>query len=329
MPTAFTPASPEYIDQWNGSRLGSMLGYGNTPVPFKPGYQTQQSPYHQYDSNNGGQLLGASTQAGPTQQQQQAAADAQAKADTISYLQDQQNQLNGLLGRTNTNLNQGLARNDDSYNEQVGRSTEDKNKQVIGQNQAKLGAYDTINQGANNGYRSLAQIIGRASGTGSSAFRDMLPNVIGKDASSKRKSATDTYGQNLSNIDSSYQGVLADLLKQKKLNEEDIRGKVEGQRQDIQSKLATAAGQVAQAQGGGFAAVKAAQQPFLDSINQSKDSVDSFFNTFRTQYTPQAINPNLQAYQTDRSQINAQQTPGADSSNPYASLLRKRLQGVA
>lgn len=285
---------------------------------------------------NTGTQLGAATvaaPAGPTPQQQaasQAAAQAaSAKADDLAFLGDQGNQLRDLLGRTDTGLNQGLAQNEDQYNTAVGNATTQRDAQTQSQNQAKLGAYDTINRNAGDGYRSLAQIIGRAAGTGSSAFQELLPNVIGKDTSSKRQDATNTYGQNLSNIDTSYNGTLADLVKQKKTNEDTLRSGIESQRQGIDQQLAQNAGQVAQANGGGYAAVKAAQSPFQDAINNSRNAVENFFNQFRTAYTPTPVNPNLATYQTDRSVVNAKNDPNTpDSTDPYAALLRKKLQSA-
>ena len=246
----------------------------------------------------------------------------------IAYLDDQANQLRSLLGRTDTNLQQGLTQNQDQYDTQVGGATTDKERQVVSQNKSKLGAYDQIRNNANTGYRSLAQIIGRSAGTGSSAFRELLPNVVGTDTSSKTRNAAETYGTNLSNIDTSFASVLDDLAKQKKQNEENLRAGIETQRQSLNDKLGTVLGQKAQAQGGGYAAVKAAQAPTQAAIENSRNAVEGFFNQYRTPYVAKAIDPNLQAYTTDRATINAQGQPGVDSTNPYASLLRKKLQGA-
>lgn len=249
--------------------------------------------------------------------------------DDISFLNDQANQLRSLLGRTDTSLSQALTRNNDEYNRNVGDTTQSKDKQVQDQTTQKLNAYNTINQNAGNGYRSLAQIIGRASGTGSSAFQELLPDVVGKDTSSKRQNATSTYGQNISNIETSFASALADLLRQKKDNEENIRSQVESQRQGINNQLAQNAGAVAQAKGGGYAAVKAAQTPYQQAIENSRNAVESFFNDFRTPYTAPELNPNLSQYTTDRSVINAQNGGSvSDPTNPYAALLKKRQEAA-
>jgi len=264
----------------------------------------------------------------------------------LSYLDDQAQQLRDLLARTDTGLNQGLTQNEDEYQRQLGGANASKEQQYanyadqrVDQNKGKLKTYDTINKNANNGYRSLAQIIGRAAGTGSSAYRDLLPNVIGTDTSSKRADANETFGSNLRGIDKaqgqfdiSFADVLDDLMRQKKTNESALRSGIESQRQGINSQLGTVAGQRAQALGGGYNQVRAAQQPFQDSINNSRNQVESFFNTFRTAYTPKAAvaaTPELGQYTADRSVINAQNQGASDATNPYAALLRKRLTGQA
>ena len=267
-------------------------------------------------------------------------------AADVSYLDDQAQQLRDLLSRTDTGLNNGLTQIGDEYSRALGQSNADKERQYanyqdqrVQQNQGKLNTYDTINKNANNGFRSLSQIIGRAAGTGSSAFRDLLPNVIGTDTSSKRSEANETYGSNLQGIDKaqgqydiSFADVLDDLARQRKTQEESLRSGIEGQRQSLNGQLGTVAGQRAQALGGGYNQVRAAQQPFQDSINNSRNQVENFFNQFRTAYTPQqavAATPELAGYTADRSVINAQNQGASDATNPYAALLRKRLTGTA
>ena len=314
----------------------NATGYSTPPAGFNP---SNPAPY---STNAVGVYSPAQTQLGaadstqaptPTYADPNAtaaaattAANNQTKADNNGYLQDQAAQLRDLLGRNDTNLTQGLQGNQDQYDTGVGTVNQQKDAQVTTQNQGKLSAYDQINQNANNGYRSLAQIIGRASGTGSSAYQDLLPSVIGQDTSSQRQGATDTFGQNLSNIDASTAASLADLMKQKKANESSVRGAYQTNVQNLNNQLAQNAGQYAQNNNGGFAAVKAAQTPFQNAINDSRNATQGYFDQFRTPFTPQAVDPNLAAYQSDRSVVNAQGQPGTDSSNPYASLLRRKLQ---
>jgi hypothetical protein len=238
-----------------------------------------------------------------------------------------------------------LQKNEDEYTTQTGDAGRDKERayagyaeQKVAQNQGKLDAQNTNNRNAGIGYRSLSQIIGRAAGRGSSAFRDLLPDVVGKDLSSKQRDVSETTGRNMQGIDkargeydSSFEGVLADLLKQKKDNEANAKTAFADKRIGVNNQLADVAGQRAIAQGGGYAQVKAAQQPFQDTINQTQNTVEGFFNQYRTPYVRQqavATAPELSGYTTDRASINAQ-AQGGDSNNPYSQLLRKKLQGQA
>lgn len=306
------PYSPEAYN------AAAMQQNGGAGAPYSPAIV---SAGQAINAKQGGSVLGDST--GPS-----GSAAASTTADDLAYLNDQAAQLRDLLGRTDTGLSQGLQQNQDQYDTQVGAVNTDKQGQVQKQTQAKLGAYDTINQNAGDSYRSLAQLIGNAAGRGSSAFQDLLPNVIGKDTSTKRSAATNTYGQNLSDIDASTAASLADLLKQKNTNEDTLRTGIEQQRQDLNNQLAQNAAQAAQAKGGGYAQVKAAQAPFQTAINNSRNAVQNFFDQFRTPYTAQPLNPNLAAYNTDRSVVNAQNQGTPDATDPYSALLRKKLQAA-
>lgn len=293
-----------------------ISGYVNNTAPVYPALQ--YTPQVQQQTKN----------LGPTNIQSTGSNTAQLTAEDLAYLRDQASQLQSLLGRTQTNLDQGLTKNQQEYDTQVGGATQSKESQVRDQNKAKLSAYGQINKNANSGYRSLAQIIGRSAGTGSSAFKDALLNAVGTDTSSRRFEATGTYDTNLGKIDTSFQNVLADLARQKKDNEDKLRTAVETQRQDLNSKLAQNAGQQASVQGLGYAGIRAAQAPFQSAIENSRNAVEGFFNQFNTPYTPQAVAPEVNPYNTDRAAINADQQ-GGNASNPYEAILRKKLQGQA
>ena len=282
--------------------------------------------------NSGGQVLGTNTTSGT----------GYTPAENTQFLNDQEASLNSTLGRNKTALDQGITQNNDQYDLQVGTAQGDKEKahqtyadQRQGQIKGREDARSTNARNAGQGYRSLAQMIGRASGTGSSAFRDLLPHVVGSDLMSKQKIANETYGTNLQGIDKkqseydlNYTNALSDLLRQKKENEGGVRTRFENQNQTILDKIRGVQGDRARVTGGGYAAVKATQAGTDASIEQSKNNVENFFNEFRTPYTRQQATvgtPDLANYTTDRAQINAQQN-GQNPDNPYAALLRKKLQ---
>lgn len=290
------------------------------------------------------------TESTNTYQSSQAAANqtaARAAASGIAqnnaYLDTQANDLRSLLGRTDTGLNQGLEKLNGSYQSQVNgansqqaQATQDYADKRVATNKDKLGAYNTLNKNANNGYRSLAQIIGRASGSGSSAFQEALPDAVGRELSAGRSDANDIYAENLGQVDTaqkktdqSFAEILRDLADQRNNQEQSLRTGIEGQRQNINSQLQQNAAQRAQNNGGGYEAVKAAQSPFQSAIDNSRNSVESFFNQFKPQVQAQQAAiaaPDLSAYEVDRAEVNAQNQGASDPTNPYSEILRKRLQ---
>jgi len=323
----------------NQAFTGSNTSYsgGGTPATQHPGGTAAPGGVQQDASGN----YDASGTAGSG-----GAGGANAQGYTpldLSSLDSQATDLNSLLGRTQTGLDQGLQGLSDSYNSNVTDQTNQHNQanqnyadNRVATNKDKLGAYDTINKNAGNGYRSLAQIIGRSAGTGSSAFQDLLPNVVGRDTSSQRQGANDTYASNLGNIDTaqkktdqSFADILNNLQNQRQAQEQQLRTGVETQRQGIEGQLGQNAATRAAALGGDANAVAAAQAPYQGQIDNSRNAVESFFNQFKPTLTaaqaPIAA-PDLAAYKTDRSVVNAQQQGSPDPSNPYSDILRKKLQ---
>lgn len=264
-------------------------------------------------------------------------------AQNNAYLDTQANDLQSLLGRTDTGLEQGLQSLNDSYQSSVNdqgnqerQALQDYTDKRVSTNKDKLGAYDSINKNANNGYRSLSQIIGRAAGTGSSAFQDGLPDAIGKGMSGQRTDANATYAENLGNIDTaqkktqlSFQEILEDLANQRATQEQQLRTGVEQQRQGINSQLAQNKSARLQNSGASASQIAASQVPYQEAIDTSRNNVEGFFNQFRPTITPQQAAiaaPDLSQYTVDRANVNAQQQGAPDPTNPYADLLRKKLQ---
>lgn len=259
---------------------------------------------------------------------------AQQAAQTQALYDAQLNNLRDLLGRTDTGLNQGLSSLNDQYTSNVNKQTSAKNQAIqdydeqrVQTTKDKQEGYNKAGRNANNAYRSLAQIIGRASGTGSSAFQELLPDVVGKDLSEKRGDVNTTYGENIRGLkkaqdstELSFSNILADLAQQRQKGEQDLRTGVEGQRQSLLGQQ-----QQLEAQRGNAAGVNALQ----GQIQNSRGSVENFFNQFKPQITAQQAaiaTPELSQYTVDRSNVNAGATPGQDVANPYSDILRKRLQ---
>lgn len=243
----------------------------------------------------------------------------------IAYLQGIKQQYQDQLGGLDTTLTQGNKTIANQYDKGVSDTNFDKKTQSDAQTATKGKNYSQINNAANKGYNSLSAILGRASGTGSSAFQKLLPNIIGKDISSKRADANNVYGTNMSNIDSSFAQVLADLADQKRKNEEDLLTGIGDKRTDLNSKLATTEGQLNYSGGGDLASIRAAQAPYEAAARQSQLDVNGLFDKYFKPFTPKQAAPALSNYNMDRSVINAGNQGTAGGDNAYAQLLRKKL----
>lgn len=263
--------------------------------------------------------------------------------EDIAYLQSIKQNYLDQRGRLDTALSQGNTKIADEYGRELNSAEIGKENQLgtyRGQRQEQTGIkgqnYSQINNAANKGYSSLAEILGRASGTGSSAFQQLLPNVISKDIFSKRSQANNVFGRNMQNIDSSennymanFKMVLDDLKRQKDQNEQNLISGVNETRADLASKIGTVEGQLAAAAGGGGAQIRAAQAPYNAEVIAARDAVDNLFNKYFKPFTPRVANapaPELGTYTMDRSQINAGNQGVTDTTNPYSQILRKRLQ---
>ena len=316
------------------TKLGTIVNNNADGTGADP-YQSKDTTFTVLSPNN--DTL-ASQQAS-----QQTATNAATQNYNRDYLNSQSQQLRDLLGRIATGEAQGLQKNEQEYKTQLDAADKDKTAQMAeyGNQETQQGlgkekAFTSAGRNAGNSYRSLSQILGRAGGTGSSAFQELLPNAIGKGLNENRTSAIGNYGENMQNIgkaknkyESSFEEVLKDLMTQKLANESTLKSGVEGQRQNVYGQQATNAAQLAENKNpnASFSAIQAAQNPYKQAIDNSLNTVEGFFNKYNTPFTPKAAvkeAPALSGFTTDRAAINAQ-GQGMDASNPYASILRKKL----
>lgn len=346
----FDPTPGFNIGKTN-SALGTRPTISGTPTQHYGAVQTGGNPLAGFSSSNplgGTQIAGGvassadqSGAAGTGSYPDGTAGAAAQQAGDVAFLDDQEAQLRDLLGRLGTNQSQGLTRLGNDYqsavndqNSQLVQAQSDNNAQRVSTEQDKLKGQDRARSDANTGYRSLAQLIGRASGTGSSIFQDVLPNAVGKDLSGNEKQLNETAGQNFQRIDRgdqetklSFDRILEDLARQRQAGEQNLLTGIEGQRQTLQGQLGTVAGQRAQAAGGGYAEVKAAQAPNQQAIVNSRNAVENFFNQYNPGIQAGAATistPELSKYTVNRADVNAQQS--GEAGNPYSQILRRKLQ---
>lgn len=292
-----------------------------------------------------GQVLGANTHNGSQTQAPNnpyvESGGGSSGAD-LAYLDTQESLLRNLLGKSQTYLDQGLTNLSDSYNRQVSdanqqrsRALEDfgvKNEDTTRAKQDALGRVDTNARTLSD---SLRRILGMAGGSSSSAYELAAPNAVARQASQQRAGVLGDYGANERDLSLAQQraeqdfgSLLANLSRSRNEQEQELRSGVLENNQDTLSKLATVAGQRAQAQGGGAASIRAAQSPFLSDINNSQTQLDSLFNRFRNPtfgvQPVQVDTPQLRDYTVDRAAINANTAaPTQSAYSPYSNFLRR------
>lgn len=314
------PSRPGNVPSANTTIAGSASPSGNT------GYQGSSGAYQ------GSNAAYAASQR----------AAAQEKADTLGFLNDQEGNLRGLLGMIGQQRDQGLTAIGDDFDRESSRANERQSQALQGYatqredtNKSKLEGFNKVNTNARTGLQSLQRILGMAAGTGSSAFKIAAPGAVSRDATMRRNDVNETYGQNLRDIDTaenntkiSFKNLLDDLLRQRKGKESDLLRGINQQEQEVYGDLADVATQRAQANGGNYAAARAAAAPYQAEINNRKANLANIFNQYRTPYTVQDVKvetPDLKDYTVDRAELNAQQASGVSGDNsPYSQFLKRR-----
>lgn len=263
-----------------------------------------------------------------------------ASAADLAYLDDQEGLLRGLLSRTGAALTQGLTQLDDDYGRERGRTeqqradaTADYAVRREDTTRDKGSALDNIDTNARMLANMVRGIIGRASGSGSSAYQLAAPDAVARDASLDRSEVQDTFGRNFRDLDtgekrmnSSFEDLLADLFSQRQDKERGLREGVLSQEQSILGNLADVARSKAAARGGGYGDVRAATAPLQGEIASRQGAIDELFNKYRTPFTTKAVDtqaPTLSDYRVDRAAVGGATSPGSQQYSPYSQFLRK------
>lgn len=331
-------------------QIGELPRTANSPTPDPEtdpkNYSQDEAGINQYYADLLAAQQQAAAQASAAKAEEERLAreeEARVRDYNRGFLGDRKTELEELLGRTGTLEKQGLDKILRAYDDEKTRAENDKTKQMgdysdleTEQGTNKVSSFEKLNQGANQAYRSLAQIIGRGAGTGSSAFRDLLPNAIGNQVSSGREGVLQDYGQNMQKIgkskkeyESSFEEVLRDLLNQKTASEGSFKSGLDTERQNVNLQLMEVLrqNQLNEDPKSKYETVRAAIEPYKAANTKLSNNIDNYYEQYKPTMTPKAavINkPDLGQFTVDRANINAQNQGIVD--NPYASLLRKRLE---
>lgn len=315
-------------------------------VPWNGGATTQaQTRTIDTPPQGGGAVQSAQTSTPNAGAYSEGAGDPQAaqnKAADLAYLADQEGMLRGLMGRMGTTLNQGLTTLNDDFNAktgqanmQRGRALEDFDLQTQGVNREKENSLGRVNQNANQMNSMLRRIVGRAGGTGGTAFNEEVPDIVSRTATDDRQGVMESSGENLMKLDQSkkradedFASLIEDLQRQRSQREQEVREGVLAKEQEIQGSLGDMARQKAALQGGDYNAIRRASAPYQGAYNERQSQIDSLFDKFRTPLASRDVRvdtPELRNYTVDRAAVG--QTPqaqqgGVDPTSPYARFLR-------
>lgn len=292
-----------------------------------------------------GGVLGATTTNGGYYYDPAAAAAAKQKSDDLAYLDDQEGLLRGMLGSSQTTLNNGLTQIGDTYDKEVGRTNESKNASTAKYEMQRqdttrdmMDARRTAGTQARSLADSVRRVLGIASGVNSSAYKEAAPGMIATDTTEKRGKIDQTTAKNFRNIknaedatNTEFDRYLTDLGEQRKSKESSLRESVLQTEQGIYNNLAEIARQRALVNGGGYTQVREATAPMRSEIANRQTAIDNLFQQFRTPYQTKDISATpaeLSQFVVDNTALskNGGGTPSVDGSI-YQQYARRRFGG--
>ncbi len=322
-----------------GSLTGADTGAAVQPNLFDASLSGTAAP-------SSGQVLGATAPPPPTYYG--GAQTAGGGADT-AYLDTQANSLRGLLGRTNTGLDQGLQNLNSTYDQHVNqqnlnrtRALEDYNTQDQLNTQHQQNAFGQVDSNSRNLNNSLRRTLGLAGAADSSAAQELFPSLVAQNASGQRNDVLQTDANNQAQIGTArtrasqdFATLLDNLKSQRDTQEGSLRQGVLSNQQQINGQLSQIAAQRAQAQGLGYSGTLAAINPYQSAISSEQGSIDGLFNQFNhpnfnvTPVNPQQVS--LKDYLVNSTKLGTQNAQSQDPNQTLSYYLNKNkdTQGVA
>lgn len=243
----------------------------------------------------------------------------------IAGIDSQMGRLNGALGSADTQLNHGLDNINTQYGQQQNaantthsRALQDLQTNEQNDNQGHMQAIDQVNTKARTLANSVRQMIGNASGSGSSAYQVTAPDAVQRQADLQSQDINNSFGQNITALHTTrdrnnedYNTLLGSLNSAKNGAISSLRDGILGQKNQIQGQLADLAAQRAAYAGGGAAAVAAATHPYEASIATNQAAIDNLYNQYKTPFNgiqPLTYTaPTLRDYATGKTSVAAGQ----------------------
>lgn len=262
-------------------------------------------------------------------------AQAQADAEELAYLADQEALIRGLLNKIQGSYKQGYQSIDDSYNsakagatKQQSRALSDYALQREDTSRAQQSAIGKVDTNARTLAQSLQRLIGNASGSGSSAYQITAPGAVARDASLNRQGVQETYGTNFRDLGiaedrtkDDYESLLEELASQRNTARRDFETGLGEQKIGVQGQLADLARQREAVRGGDYNSIRNASAPFQREIASTEAGLKGLFDKYRNPVKARKLEvstPNLRDYVTNRAQIGGGQGAEQRTTNPTA-----------
>lgn len=264
---------------------------------------------------------------------------SQTAAERAQY-DDQINYINSLLGGVGARRDAGLGRLDASYNDAKNRMTEQQTKDMKGYDEQSLKntqnrqkGIDQVDQFANDSYTSLQRLLQGAGAGNSSVARDLVPRMVSKAAGTRRQGVIDTAGENEAAIvnarkdaEDQYRYNFQDQENQYKEQKQNFLEGILNQENELINKRMAAEAARAAANGGGYAAARAATAQSRADLDARTAQLNSLFGQYAPSFTAKAMNlktPDLAQYQVDRAQITGDQSVPSQY-RAYLPQIKKR-----
>lgn len=328
-------------DSWYGKLLDATLGAGpeiNTNAAHGDVAANSANAPSAIPSTGGGGGWGTpppqttsgfdSTPQQDTTVNTAAAQQAAGVADTTAYLNDLEQELRRQLGLVSSTRDTGLKQLSDSYlnelqsgSQKYGQQREDNTRQKIG----ALGQVDTqARMQANN----LRRILGLSGSAGQSA--GMVGDAaIRRQASQDRSKQVENYGLNDRNIFNAEDAFKRDLETKKKDREMSFLQGLLSQEQGLYGDIGDIAAQKASVNGGNYASVKAARQPFQNEIAARDNQIQALTSQYATPFNADAKLADLNQFTVDKAVLNANNAGGPQDYSPYSPFINKRKQELS
>jgi hypothetical protein len=302
-----------------------------------------QPVQHGGGGNSGNQVLDAETEDPSGAYTGGSAGGGADNSYDIAGIDAQANQLRSFLDGSGRRLDEGMAGiNDDATrlrnknNLDRSRTAEDFGLRTEDTQHNKDGKLDGIDTRARVQSNSLRNLVGRAAGSGSSAYQIAVPDAVTREASVDREGVQEDFGANFRDLglarkraDEDYAGVDEDINHQVNDKTKALKEGVMSAQNDATASMADLARRKAALQSGN---VKAAGAGYDAEIAARQAAMDQLFGQYRTPITAKAVQvdtPQLRDYVDNGAAVGMDSSGAAPGTSPYSPFIKKRQEDFA